>query len=69
MVAEFLHYFPQYRLDDLASMPTPQFVWLYLGMVDNVRPEQTEPLEAIRKRRLDEIMRKNMEAAKGGGRR
>lgn len=55
-IAAFLHYYPQVTLADLRTMPAEDYLFLLLGMIDNVNPEATEPLE-------DRIARKTREAA------
>jgi len=54
MVAQFLHHFPQYTLDDLAdgTLSVPAFRMLYAGMIDNTNPEQTDPLSEVMARRV-----------------
>lgn len=43
-MAEFLHYFPQYTLDDLRSgrLSWEDFGYLFSGMLDTVAPLATE---------------------------
>lgn len=42
MVAEFLNFFPQYRLEDLRRMAPQDFIYLYGGMLDVKAPHATE---------------------------
>lgn len=44
-MAQFLHFYPQYQLADLRSMPVGTFAFLLGGMFDVMDPESTEPLE------------------------
>lgn len=43
MVARFLNWYPQYRLEDLRHMPPGEFLYLLAGMLDVVAPAATEP--------------------------
>lgn len=65
-MARFLHYYPQYTLDDLKrGYPSgPDFLMLYAGMVDNENPEQTEPALMARRRLVEGANRRAMEKAR-----
>lgn len=45
MVAQFLNFYPQYRLDDLSRMAPQDFIYLYGGMLDTTAPSATESSE------------------------
>ena len=47
MLAQFLHFYPQYTLRDLrdGTLTIPEFRLLYTGMLDVEHPDMTEPLE------------------------
>ena len=56
MVGRFLHYFPQYTLQDLTDGTLSMGVFFYLwgGLLDNEAPEVTESVEAAVSRRTRE---------------
>lgn len=65
-MARFLHYYPQYTLDDLREgrVSGPDFIMLYAGMVDNENPQETEPVPAARRRLVEEAHLRAMESAR-----
>lgn len=58
MVAEFLHFFPGYRLEHLETMPAQDFHYLLGGMKDLENPESTMPLDELVKKRMAEKQQK-----------
>jgi len=56
IVAEFLRFYPQYRLDDLRRMPPGEFYFLLTGMKDIEDPETTDPLDELIQKRLRAAM-------------
>ena len=47
LIAQFLNYYPQYRLSDLrtGSLPVGDYYYLLAGMLDNISPTVGEPFE------------------------
>lgn len=52
MVGDFLHYFPQYTLDDLRRMSVVEFYFLNAARIDTVDPETTDPFAELVQKRL-----------------
>lgn len=69
MVARFLNWYPQYRLEDLRRMPPGEFLYLLSGMLDVVAPHATEPATERVSRLMREAHEKAMATARKGRRR
>ena len=47
-------YYSQYKLEDLAVMPTERFWYLFGAMLDVTNPDLTDPIEVVATRRMRE---------------
>lgn len=69
MVARFLHFFPQYSLDDLRTMPVADYLFLLSGMLDVVSPQLSESFEEKAARATHAAAVKSISRARERGRR
>ena len=67
MLAEFLHFYPGYRLDDLRRLSVADFIYLVGGMLDVTAPEATESTEERVSRKVREMGARAHETARGVG--
>lgn len=65
MVARFLNWYPQYRLEDLRTMPPGEFMYLLAGMMDVVAPATTEPAQEKMSRLAREAHERAVVKARG----
>lgn len=60
-----LNYYPQLTLDELDRLPVDRFLFLMVGMLDNIAPAATEPTAE----RISRLTREAHAKAVGGLRR
>jgi hypothetical protein len=68
-VAKLLHYFPQYTLAALETMPAQEFLFLLAGMLDVTDPGSTEPQTEAAARMTREAHDRAVQAAQARARR
>ena len=54
LVGQFLGFYSQCTLEDLETMPTERFWYLFGAMLDVTNPDLTDPVEEVATRRMRE---------------